>query len=203
MSENDTLNLVLGVGVLVLVLSSFSLRRIPLGLLVRSLLGWAVIIGLIYVAVLNRDRIENALGGIGERIGLSGQQVEGDTVRIRQSPDGHFYARVLINGEPTRMLIDSGATITALSVEAAERAGIDVSQQGMPVSLNTANGMIAARRGVAKTVSIDGLLQTNDLSVVVSPSFGEVSVIGMNFLSRLGSWRVEQRTLILEPDRST
>lgn len=203
MTEDDTINLVLGVGVLVLVLSSLSLRRMSLGLFVRSLVSWALIIGLIYVAVLNRDSVEMALGGVGERLGISGQSVEGDTVRIRQSPDGHFYARVSINGRPTRMLIDSGATITALSVETAERAGIDISRAGLPVLLNTANGTISARRGVAQTVSIDGQLETRDLSVVVAPSFGDVNVIGMNFLSRLGSWRVEQRTLILEPDRST
>ncbi|WP_033922773.1 retropepsin-like aspartic protease family protein [Sphingomonas sp. 37zxx] len=202
MSEDDTLNLVLGVGVLVLVLSSLSLRRMSIGLFVRSLLGWAAIIGLIYLAVINRDPIEAALGSVGERLGISGQSVEGDTVRIRQSTDGHFYARVAINGHPVRMLIDSGATITALSVETAERAGIDTAAANFPVLLNTANGTVAARRGVAKTVSIGGQLETRDLSVVVSPNFGDVNVIGMNFLSRLGSWRVEQQTLILEPNRA-
>jgi aspartyl protease family protein len=35
--------------------------------------------------------------------------------------------------------------------------------------------------------------------VVVSPSIGNLDVIGMNFLSQLASWRVEGRTLVLEP----
>ena len=35
--------------------------------------------------------------------------------------------------------------------------------------------------------------------MVVSPAFGETDVLGMNFLSRLKSWRVEGSTLILEP----
>jgi len=34
---------------------------------------------------------------------------------------------------------------------------------------------------------------------VVSPAFGETNVLGMNFLSRLASWRVEENTLILVP----
>ncbi|RZL97585.1 MAG: TIGR02281 family clan AA aspartic protease, partial [Sphingomonas sp.] len=38
-----------------------------------------------------------------------------------------------------------------------------------------------------------------DLSAVVSPAFGDVNVVGMNFLSRLKSWRVEDNTLILVP----
>ncbi|MBL7325885.1 TIGR02281 family clan AA aspartic protease, partial [Escherichia coli] len=37
------------------------------------------------------------------------------------------------------------------------------------------------------------------LPLVVGDSFGDLDVLGMNFLSRLKSWRVEDRTLILEP----
>ncbi|MEN2784920.1 hypothetical protein ACFOKI_15215 [Sphingomonas qilianensis] len=35
--------------------------------------------------------------------------------------------------------------------------------------------------------------------MIVSPAFGETNVIGMNFLSRLKSWRVEGNILVLEP----
>jgi aspartyl protease family protein len=42
-----------------------------------------------------------------------------------------------------------------------------------------------------------GDVATRELGVVVSPAFGDSDVLGMNFLSRLGSWRVEGRTLIL------
>jgi aspartyl protease family protein len=201
MNEDQTLGLILGVGFLVLVLSSLSLRRMSFGFFLRSLIGWIVIIGLIWFAVVHRDRIESALSIASERAGLSGQQVDGDTVRITQSPDGHFHAQVHINGVRTRMLIDSGATITALSETTARDAGIDTGGAGFPVLLTTANGTIAARRGTAREVRI-GTLETRDLTVVVSPNFGEINVIGMNFLSRLGSWRVEGRTLILEPRRA-
>jgi aspartyl protease family protein len=201
MNEDQTLALILGVGFLVLVLSSLSLRRMSFGFFLRSLIGWIVIIGLIWFAVLHRDRIESALSIATERAGLSSQQVDGDTVRITQSPDGHFHAQVYINGVRTRMLIDSGATITALSETTAREAGIDTGGGGFPVLLTTANGTIAARRGTAKEVRI-GTLETRDLTVVVSPNFGNINVIGMNFLSRLRSWRVEGRTLIMEPQRT-
>jgi aspartyl protease family protein len=44
-----------------------------------------------------------------------------------------------------------------------------------------------------------GTIVARDLPVVVSPAFGTTDVLGMNFLSKLKSWRVEGRTLILEP----
>jgi aspartyl protease family protein len=34
---------------------------------------------------------------------------------------------------------------------------------------------------------------------VIAPGLGETNVIGMNLLSRLASWRVEDGTLILVP----
>ncbi|TKD50449.1 retropepsin-like aspartic protease family protein [Sphingomonas baiyangensis] len=197
MSGDDMVRLLMGVGVLVLALSALSLRRMSFGMIVRSVLGWVAIIAIVYAAVLHRDAIEAVLTDLGDRAGLSDQEMVGDTVRIRQSPNGHFYARVTINGVEQRMLVDSGATITALSEATARAAGIDTSG-GFPVLLTTANGTIAAQRGIAERVTV-GSLATEDLPVVVSANFGDVNVIGMNFLSRLGSWRVEGRTLILEP----
>jgi aspartyl protease family protein len=196
MTGDDNVQLIWGIGALILVLSALSVRRISIGTFVRGVLGWLVIAGVLFALFTHRDQLTL----LAERAGLSGQQVEGDTVRITQSPDGHFYAKVRINGTDLRMLVDSGATITAMSEDAARAAGIDAAG-GFPVMLTTANGTIAARRATAETFAIAGL-ETRDLSVVVSPSFGEMNVVGMNFLSRLGGWRVEGRILILEPDRS-
>jgi aspartyl protease family protein len=44
-----------------------------------------------------------------------------------------------------------------------------------------------------------GTIEAHGLPVVVSANFGDVDVLGMNFLSRLNSWRVERDTLILDP----
>jgi aspartyl protease family protein len=44
-----------------------------------------------------------------------------------------------------------------------------------------------------------GDIAARGLGVVVSPAFGDTDVLGMNFLSKLKSWRVEGQTLILEP----
>ena len=126
----------------------------------------------------------------------------GRETRIHMSPDGHFWAKVTLNGVGRRMLIDSGATLTAISEETAREAGIDAQGGGMPILLRTANGTVAARRGTADQVQV-GSVRTEKLRVVVSSVFGDVDVIGMNFLSRLASWRVEGRTLIMTPKNAT
>ncbi len=174
-----------------LVSGGFSLRG-----LVHGLLTWAAI-GLIgFIAFTHQREIAAFLSRMSDGIGVEQQVVQGDTVRIPMSRDGHFWAKVKINGVERRMLIDSGATITAISEDTARAAGIKPSL-GPPVILNTANGVINAERGVAETVRLGGL-ETRDLGVVISPAFGRFDVIGMNFLSRLDSWRVERGTLVLE-----
>ena len=113
--------------------------------------------------------------------------------------DGHFWVRVKLgNGIERRMLVDSGATVTAISSDTAAEAGIEPSAGMMPVMMQTANGMVAAQTAVVDELRI-GNVVARDIPVVVSPAFGDMNVVGMNFLSRLKSWRVEDGTLILVP----
>jgi aspartyl protease family protein len=132
------------------------------------------------------------------RFGLDPQEVSGGEVRIRMAADGHFWADATINGVRRRMLIDSGATITAISESTAGAAGVEGSAGPVPVVLRTANGLAPARAASVDELRLGNIL-ARDLKVVVSPAFGDMEVIGMNLLSKLASWRVEGRTLILVP----
>lgn len=197
MNGTDGVNMVWLVGALVLVVSALSVRRIGFGLFLRTLLGWAAIVLLVLFAVGHRYELAAAWSSLSAKLGLEDQRVEGDTVRIRMSPDGHFWARVTLNGAERRMLIDSGATITAISEQTAKQADIQTSE-GLPAIIETANGSVAARRARIADVTL-GPLKMHDLGVVVSQNFGDLDVLGMNFLSRLHSWRVEGNVLVLEP----
>ncbi|MGN7159414.1 retropepsin-like aspartic protease family protein [Sphingomonas sp. SAFR-052] len=201
MSDDRGVYILLGLLALTLPLSSLLVRRPPARAVLRAVIGWAIIAAILYLAFSNWSRLSEAATDLGNQLGLTEQMVEGDTVRIRQSPDGHFYATARLNGVERRMLIDSGATTTAISEATARAIGV-TPRRVPPVVITTANGMVEAARGRIETVRI-GSLETRDLPVVVSPAFGNLDVIGMNFLSRLGSWRVERSTLVLEADNFT
>ena len=173
---------------LVLPLAALIARRPPLGRTLVLILAWIGIFAVGLLVVGQRDRI----GGL-----WRDQAVEGRETRIRMAQDGHFWADVTIDGVSRRMLIDSGATTTAISQGTAQAAGLE-EDSPFPVILNTANGQVTGRTATAERVVI-GSVTARDLPVVMSPAFGETDVIGMNFLSRLASWRVEDRTLILTP----
>ena len=135
------------------------------------------------------------------KVGLDRQQVVGEEVRIRMSTDGHFWADARINGVKRRMLIDSGATVTAISDQTAEQASVKPNAAMVPVVLRTANGTAPAQTATVEELRVGNITAT-DLKVVTSPALGNMDVLGMNFLSKLGSWRVERNTLIMVPEKT-
>jgi aspartyl protease family protein len=172
--------------------------RIPvIGRLVRFALSLAVLAFCLFI-LFQQAPYQPQMAGVLGKLGLDRQEVVGREVRIRMAGDGHFWARARLNGVERRMLIDSGATVTTLSVATAQAAGIEAKAGAAPILLRTANGVVPARTGSVEELEL-GSVTARDLKVVVSPAIGNLDVIGMNFLSQLASWRVEGRTLVLEP----
>lgn len=174
--------------VAILPIAALIARRPPLK---RTLLMAVAWIGIFVVGLLIVGQRER-FSGLFDRA-----EVEGSETRIAMAADGHFWAEVTIDGVTRRMLVDSGATTTAISQATAQAAKLD-DDSPFPVVLETANGQITARTATAKRVTVGGVT-TRDLRVAVSPNFGDTDVLGMNFLSRLEAWRVEGKTLVLTP----
>jgi aspartyl protease family protein len=195
---DQTVQMLGAVMMLTLVGSSLLSRRLRLGDAARMVAGWLVIFAAILVGYSYRFELNAVVQRVaGDLLGERGQTV-GGTLRVPMAPDGHFWVRARINGHEQRFLIDSGATTTALSTEAADAADLTIESGGLPVVIETANGAVRAKRTSIRRLSLGPIL-SKDLVAVVSPAFGEMNVLGMNFLSSLKGWRVEGRTLILEP----
>ena len=173
------------------------LFRLPLiGRAFRALFS----LGLLALAafiLLQQAPFDPTLSRLTAHLGLDDQQVAGREVRIAMSPDGHFWARASIDGTERRMLIDSGATVTALSTATARQAGVDGGGGLLPILIRTANGTVRAETGRVDRLELGGI-EARNLRVVITPALG-ADILGMNFLSQLQSWRVEGRTLIMEP----
>jgi len=182
-------------GAALLLILLFSIPRI--GPFIRA--GFSLTLLLFGIFVLMQHApFDPNLSRVTARLGLDNQQVVGDEVRISMSSDGHFWARATLNNVERRMLIDSGATVTALSEQTAQLASVDRNASLLPVVLRTAGGMVRAETGVVEQLRV-GDIEASNLKVVISPALGGVDILGMNFLSQLESWRVEGRTLVLVP----
>lgn len=165
-----------------------------------SLVALTAAVALIVMLVSERGQYDPTFARIASFLHLdSKQQVVGKEMRIPMAQDGHFWVTVRFGNVERRMLVDSGATVTALSSATADAAGIKSGPTSFPLIINTANGSISADTATVPELRI-GNIVARDLPVVTSPAFGDMDVVGMNFLSRLKSWRVEGRTLILTPN---
>ncbi|MBN8813926.1 MAG: TIGR02281 family clan AA aspartic protease [Sphingomonas sp.] len=170
---------------------------------VGRIVSFVFMLGAIALAALligERGRFDPTFARIASFLQLDrNQEVVGKEMRVPMASDGHFWVTVKFGDVERRMLVDSGATVTALSAATAEAVGLKPDRSPFPMIVQTANGSIRATTATAPEIRI-GNIVARDLPVVTSPAFGDMDVIGMNFLSRLKSWRVEGRTLILTPN---
>lgn len=197
MSGGDqALAFIYGILMLLLVGSSFAVRRIPIGTGLKMFASWALIFAVLFLAFTLKDDFK-ALGKrmMAELRGESKLVTVGDELRIRKSDDGHFWVDGKVNGETVAFLVDSGATVTTLSAEAAGSAGVEPSSR-LRTIVSTANGQVSVARGRIRLEV--GSIQREDLPVHITDS-DDISLLGMNFLSSLTSWRVEGDWLVLKP----
>jgi aspartyl protease family protein len=174
------------------------LQRLPVvGRFVRFAFSLGLLAFFIFI-LLQQAPYQPALSRLTAKLGLDDQRVSGRELRVPMASDGHFWVLAAVNGVERRMLIDSGATVTAISGDTARRARVDTGTGLAPIVLQTANGAAPAQTGKVDELRVGNIVARN-LRIVTSPGLGNLDVLGMNFLSKLQSWRVEGRTLILVP----
>jgi aspartyl protease family protein len=192
--------LALALGAMALVFLGGLLRRpLPLaGGLMRGIGNFGLVAALL-LTIAQVARISPGLDVSLPQIGMPNQEVVGSETRIQLARDGHFWIAGTVDGVPLRFLVDTGATLSAISPQTAAKAGIEPQGMRPPVVLTTANGTTTAQVVTIQELRIGNAVARN-LDAVIAPGIGNINVLGMNFLSRLASWRVEGKTLILVPN---
>ncbi|KHL25557.1 peptidase [Croceibacterium mercuriale] len=181
------------------ILGSMVMRWVPsIGRLLRAGSTLALM-AVLAMVVLQLSRMDPRFDMAVPQLGMPEQTVAGDETRVKLARDGHFWLRGELNGHPTRFLVDTGATLTAVSTETAQSAGLEVRTNGLPVRMQTANGPVAAQLTSIEELRF-GNVTARGLDAIIAPGLGPTNVIGMNLLSRLASWRVEGDTMILVPN---
>ncbi len=193
----DGPSLIWGVVCILLLVSSLAARRLPLTYIAKAALAWIAIFAALFAIFSFRFEFIS----IWERVkadisGTAGQSISGEAIELRRQDDGHYWIMLDINGKPVRFMIDSGATMTAINATTAKEAGVEA--DGYPIILSTANGRVAAKRATVQSLVV-GPHKIENHPVVVSESFGDVNLLGMNFLNDMQSWRVEANKMILIP----
>jgi aspartyl protease family protein len=115
---------------------------------------------------------------------------------LLRSGDGLFYAMVELNGQPVRLMIDTGATKSVLSLADARRIG-DVRLSDRSVgTMRTLGGNRRYRSADVGTVAI-GSQTVDDVKFAVVSSDAPVSLIGQDVLRKLGPITLDGERMIL------
>jgi len=117
-------------------------------------------------------------------------------VRLDRSNDSHFYADADVNGTSIRMLVDSGASIVALTRRDAEAIGIDVDRLPVGGTARTAGGDVPMRVVMLDRIDIDGIEVHRVEAAVIDADMG-VSLLGQSFLSKLEAVNIEGDAMTL------
>ncbi len=124
-------------------------------------------------------RVEDDAAPLNRSLGAA----TGGVVRLESGPGGHFYTTAVINGVPMRVVVDTGATLVAVSPTAARRAGIDT-RRGVRGTSYTANGTASVVLVVLDSVQLGGNVVRQVRADVLSQDLGptEEVLLGMSFL---------------------
>lgn len=110
---------------------------------------------------------------------------------------GHFQVDASINGRPAEAMVDTGATVVALSAESARKIGIVPARSAYTTPISTANGVVAAASVTLNDVRVGGIRVRNVAAVVVPDGLLSVNLLGMSFLSRLSKFELSGPRLVL------
>lgn len=103
-----------------------------------------------------------------------------DVVTIRRDASLHYLISGEVNGRSTSFVVDTGATLVALSGEQASRLGLKW-QNGTAGLVETAGGVAKAYGLMLDKVSIGGM-EVHHVEAMVIPKQTTPALLGMSFL---------------------
>lgn len=119
----------------------------------------------------------------------------GETLLLRQ-PDGHFYAQADVNYGQVRFMVDTGATIVALSQDDARRANIAFDPAQFAVVGSGASGPVYGQPVLIDSIAIDGKRAAAVPGVVLRDA--GISLLGQAYLRQLAGVTIEGERMVLK-----
>ena len=116
-------------------------------------------------------------------------------IELKRDDNGYFFADVQINGAPVHMLVDTGATVIALSRNDAQMAGLATAIGMNDVIGKGADGDVRGEAVTLDKVTLGGKSVDNVPAIVLNS--GGQSLLGQSFLSKFASVKIQGDTMVL------
>ncbi len=201
--DNDAVGrIVVTLPILLMISTGIVLGRRSLGQSLRQLSIWVLIALVLVTGYLYRNDMravgERVLAGLvpGRAVTVTTADGEAEVV-LHKSLGGHFETSVDIGPVSIPVLIDTGASSVALRFEDAVRVGIDPATLQFTRTVLTANGRAQASPLRLPELRLGPIRRTDVSAVVLEQGRLDQSLLGMSFLSTLGSLQMQSDELRL------
>ncbi|MAL56783.1 TIGR02281 family clan AA aspartic protease [Brevundimonas aurantiaca] len=133
-----------------------------------------------------------------ERLAVAHTSASGTATQVVKGPDGHYWAQATIEGRAVRVLIDTGASVVALTRADARRLGVDPTPDAYTGRVQTASGLARTAPVELAAVSVAGARVERVQALVVEDGLA-YSLLGMSYLGRLSAFEATPAGLTLRP----
>jgi len=138
-----------------------------------------------------------AIGRSDENSAAPSRPAEPPTLAVAADHRGHYVVHPSIDNFRVKMLVDTGASLVALTVADARALGFQPSASEYRIVLSTANGTVRAARVNLREVRLGGILVRNVEAVVLPEGALSMSLLGTSFLGKLKGYEVQGGRMLL------
>ena len=157
----------------------------------RMLVGGVLVVGAVVgwfapgVTSAPEPAAADAAPGPDAQLALAAEpQWYGGEVTLERERDGHFYAPVRVDTRDYRMLVDTGASMVALTGDDASHMGLDWDPNALSPVARGAGGVVMGVRVELGEVGV-GDFVARGVEAVIIPEGLPVSLLGQSFLSNV------------------
>jgi len=124
--------------------------------------------------------------------------VDSRSVVVPPDERGHFMVDARVDGRRLGFMVDTGASVIALTARDAAALGIHPARREFTAEVRTANGIVHAAPAMLDRVEIGDLVVHNVAALVLPDEALGENLLGLSFLSRLRRFEYSGGKLVLE-----
>lgn len=115
---------------------------------------------------------------------------------IDREADGQYWTRANVDGTSVKFMVDTGASIVALTYRDAQRIGLSPEDMAFDNEIRTAGGATMGAYVVLERISI-GQVEVEQVPAMILKDGLDHSLLGMTFLNELYSYEFKRGQMVI------
>lgn len=120
----------------------------------------------------------------------------GGEVALKRQRDGHFYANITVESRDLQVLVDTGASIIALTGDDARDLGLHWDDSQVRPIGRGASGDVYGVPVMLDQVTLQGI-EASEVQAVIVPKGLDVTLLGQSFLSQVDKVEISGDKMVL------